>query len=111
MFSRGLERDRSIKWVNSKIQPLRAKYLFKVNNNDVINSFLLIEHVLPNWIILSQITTEYPMFSFDVPCKHQKTRGFLLFSGRSKGNTGLKRVNTQIEIISEPSFQNEYQRR
>ena len=44
-----------------------------------------------------------PIFPFDPPWKHQKTKGFLMFSGGSKENIGKKRVKqlrTNVPIIS-----------
>ena len=32
------------------------------------------------------------MFPFDPPCKHQKTKGFLMFSGGSERNIGKEMV-------------------
>ena len=46
------------------------------------------------------------MFPFDPPWKHQKTFGFLMFSGGSKGNIGKKKVKIILffdDIILTPS--------
>ena len=38
------------------------------------------------------LTHFMPLISFDTPQKHQKTRGFLMFSGVIKGVSGMKWV-------------------
>ena len=38
-----------------------------------------------------------PLISFDASLKHQKTSGFLMFSGVSKEISGMKWVNTFAE--------------
>ena len=39
----------------------------------------------------------FPIFPFDLPEKHQKTFGFLMFSGGSKWNIEKKRVNLESD--------------
>ena len=47
-------------------------------------------------IILNPFLPNVPFWS---PWKHQKTKGFLMFSGGSKGNIGKKRVNLTFKFI------------
>ena len=43
-------------------------------------------------LIWNWLTLFFPMFPFDPPCKHQKTKGFLMFSGGSERNIGKEMV-------------------
>ena len=49
------------------------------------------EKVFP-WLVLS-LTHFWPMFPFYTPWKHQKTKGFLVFSRDIKGNIGKKCID------------------
>ena len=47
------------------------------------------------------LTLYLSMFPFDPPWKHQKTFGFLMFSGGQKGIFGRKRLNIQQNMFLE----------
>ena len=51
------------------------------------------------------LTHFMPLISFDTSWKHQKIRGFLVFSGEvSKDISGMKWVNVYLEIQSKSSL-------
>ena len=44
----------------------------------------------------------FPNVPFGPPSKHQKTKGFLIFSGASKRNIGKKRIQVNGSVYSKP---------
>ena len=44
------------------------------------------------------------MFSFDPPLKEQKTKGFLMFSGESKGNIRKKKFKTITKKLNTAAY-------
>ena len=52
--------------------------------------------LLSYWAKLRILTYFMPLISFDTPRKHQKTRGFFMFSGVSEEISDMKWVNKTI---------------
>ena len=51
-----------------------------------------ISHIMEFQLVSLDLNTIKPMISFYTPCKQQKTRDFLMFSGVCKETSGMKWV-------------------